>query len=1329
MLIKAKALNDSAWKDIVSKNKGIKDNGILKALVDLKKVPDEAFDDAARLLDEVLKLAAQLKKDKGVVAVPAAVKHLAEVVVAAEALRKDVTKAKADAAKEAKAKAQEEVEDESDELLTTRLLPLLKLAMKGEQMHALVASAGKDVAVMLSRKPIPPTRRKLLADRLDASGGVKYFSGHCVLDPETRATTFVLLAEVTGMAKKLKRALLQQTGLKVNKVSCRGADGAADHDGEESGQESAAIGVDDPDGDPSVHPLACDLAACPPGPAAGGAGSASEERKTGSQQDDATDGKPAGPGPGASSTGRVIPYRVPVDREMDNVEFSIYVHMFVMKLPRAEAERWVADPAYRIHPLTAVVSAASVKRGYVLVNYRHQGLAPVSGEEVAKADGTFKGYAGARRDEVNRRTDEEFWKRTGLPPGTRIDPKDPNFKTLSQAWKELRTDTVKLQELQDRIPPEAKQFLKFAPGGVPVTDANIDRIIAIAQKVRSLTPEEMAEYWAATEGKTDDIDTFSASVDGYLKKVQQRRATDEKLDQAHNKLVGKEELLRLYKKSRESRWQTTDEFGVVDQTAVDHNVQIEQARRELGPLLQRWGYADTSAFEADVQEYETAFRDQAITTADRAMDRREHELWRFQEDVLTPDSVQGMFNALQAANAKRDELLRDRSLRIDGGDGKTFTNWVLIRSMLRPVLEQAIEKDPGLQRLIELRKQEDPNFKLDDDMVDMLSTANSADELTKALTRMLSERREGIAETRQLLKDKPDKIWKFDKALAYGKAHADASQGSVQDQIVNDKIKDEASSELGKKLLVGALAIGAGLLTFGEGTVAVLGGAAALGIGAADAWDTYTSYTEEHAANQAGLSSSDPSFAWVVVALATLPIDVLAVGSAIKAAKAAPHIAKILEAGTDTGKAVRAFNKAGEAIETAEDAAKALARLEQELATAQKDVRAAIVRAARAEAEAKAAWATARKARAGRAMAYLDPIVTPLADLVVSFAYPVAMSIRKGLTKFDAFLKSGFAKALIKDAGALSPEAMVNLEKAFAQAKAGWEVAAKKAVDLGMTDVELERAMKIWAGKPDLDAARFVTEVLEPMASARKTVPEFAKVVKQTETLPGGVASLEEALVKAAGDPAYAKQLGPHLKDLRREIESMDPAVRKALPDASKAALDTISLEAGEQLLKDADIQTGTMLRKGSAQADLDPAEIAKFEWNHEKKVVDKAEGIGGARLNSALGGTVDNGTEEGVDFVIKAGSDVKTSLKGPLVNKQTGALIPITDKAITAFAKSAVKDLTQNTATQQLVVDMMGLTTDQRALLQSELKRLLDLELANPGIKVQNGKTILFLE
>jgi hypothetical protein len=263
ILIRSKVLNDAAWKEVLAKNKAVKDNGMLKALADIKKLGDDDHDDAQKILDDVVKLTAQLKKSKDAAASPAVTKFLAELSSAADVAMRDIAKAKAEAEKEkekekkaraeAEAKKQAEKkpgrEEEDDEegspaLLTTKLIPLLRGVNKGERMHVLVARAGKEVAVMMSRKPIAPARRKILADELGISGGVKYFDGHCV--KEEGATTFVMKSEVAGLAKQLKLALLNQTGMRVKRLSCRGEDGD-DHDLEEGDDDQmvADAGKDD----------------------------------------------------------------------------------------------------------------------------------------------------------------------------------------------------------------------------------------------------------------------------------------------------------------------------------------------------------------------------------------------------------------------------------------------------------------------------------------------------------------------------------------------------------------------------------------------------------------------------------------------------------------------------------------------------------------------------------------------------------------------------------------------------------------------------------------------------------------------------------------------------------------------------------------------------------------------------------------------------------------------------------------------------------------------------------------------------------------------------
>ena len=255
-MVSDKALSDSGWKDLCAKNK-LKDNGVSKALADIRRHADGDHDAALDSYAALIKVVAQTKKSKEVAAAPAVGKYLAEMASAAEAAQKAAAKAKADADKkgesdaqakkrEAAKKGDEEGEEEEpiSDLLTTKMIPLLRDLNKGNHtMHVLVASAGKQVAVLMSRKPISPAKRKLLAEELGVSGGIKYIVGHCL--KEEGMTTFALKTQVAGMAKRLKVALLQQTGLRV-KVRCRGEDGETDDDLDEQGQGQSGdpIGAD-----------------------------------------------------------------------------------------------------------------------------------------------------------------------------------------------------------------------------------------------------------------------------------------------------------------------------------------------------------------------------------------------------------------------------------------------------------------------------------------------------------------------------------------------------------------------------------------------------------------------------------------------------------------------------------------------------------------------------------------------------------------------------------------------------------------------------------------------------------------------------------------------------------------------------------------------------------------------------------------------------------------------------------------------------------------------------------------------------------------------------
>lgn len=244
-----KQLTESAWKAF-AKGKGYKDANFLSALADwakAEKKPAEAQLEALEEIDkqcELLKKAHKSDKDLG--------DYLG-----------DVEKSVAKARKAAEQLAKEQTDDEEPDepvLLTSKMIPLVRLLRKGDPMHVLLGNAGKQTAVLIMRKPIATNRRKLLLDYMQLGGGVKYIKGTAQLAPDGKAVVFALETSAgAGFAKRIRQAILDQTGQRL-KLKCRAADSGQEEDDGEADvpedDEGIAIGMPDgqSEGEPSTTP-------------------------------------------------------------------------------------------------------------------------------------------------------------------------------------------------------------------------------------------------------------------------------------------------------------------------------------------------------------------------------------------------------------------------------------------------------------------------------------------------------------------------------------------------------------------------------------------------------------------------------------------------------------------------------------------------------------------------------------------------------------------------------------------------------------------------------------------------------------------------------------------------------------------------------------------------------------------------------------------------------------------------------------------------------------------------------------------------------------------
>jgi hypothetical protein len=244
-----KALTESAWKAF-SKSGDYKDAAFVKALAALDKAAKAGAQAELDALDEIDKQAEALRKANK------ADKKLGDYLDDVEKALGKQRKASEDAlAAERKAAASSsDEEEESPALLTTKMVPLIREVKKGGiVLQSLIAVAGKETVVLLSRKAISPARGKLLKEQMEKPAGLKFIRGECTL--ENNAITFIVQGQAAGLAKRLKAALLEQVEQRL-KIRVRGEDpNDIDEDAEEDGDAPAGTTPQDTtDGDPDNTP-------------------------------------------------------------------------------------------------------------------------------------------------------------------------------------------------------------------------------------------------------------------------------------------------------------------------------------------------------------------------------------------------------------------------------------------------------------------------------------------------------------------------------------------------------------------------------------------------------------------------------------------------------------------------------------------------------------------------------------------------------------------------------------------------------------------------------------------------------------------------------------------------------------------------------------------------------------------------------------------------------------------------------------------------------------------------------------------------------------------
>ena len=121
--------------------------------------------------------------------------------------------------------------------------------------------------------------------------------------------------------------------------------------------------------------------------------------------------------------------------------------------------------------------------------------------------------------------------------------------------------------------------------------------------------------------------------------------------------------------------------------------------------------------------------------------------------------------------------------------------------------------------------------------------------LTMHTRRVANDVLQNVEEARNGLRDDTDKLWQLDGVITQAKQLLGIAEGSIFDRLIKRKLERIHANELFRSIVLGALAIGLGLLTGGTGALAVTAaaGLAAISVaGAVQSWQRYSFTSAAH---------------------------------------------------------------------------------------------------------------------------------------------------------------------------------------------------------------------------------------------------------------------------------------------------------------------------------------------------------------------------------------------------------------------------------------------------------------------------------------------------
>ena len=532
-------------------------------------------------------------------------------------------------------------------------------------------------------------------------------------------------------------------------------------------------------------------------------------------------------------------------RTMTGAEFTVFVAGQLQSISDTEAaargdELGGPDPHF-----TAGVTRAEVARPIAVEVLLPT---PTSSEQADVADRArqLAALPAAERQAIDEAADWSFQRKIGMPGQAR-----PTQGAAAELWLRSRDEVLRDRNRLDSLPPEIRAVV-VPHGRRP--DGEYLEALQLAHRLGEFTWDDWVLFERRVGIPDGDLRAAKKAVDTFTSERSDERTTLERIR-------GTERLYGLVVKFNAARG-----LGMTRKQYASWP-EYPALLAELASA----GFRDLPDYESALARYYFLFARRAGEIAQVALANSESVV---QSEIARYSSRRGL-DALFADLAPLRAMLAE----IGAGAGSRATT---------PLEHAEAERLRLAARYPTLADPELEMSALGSDTPEALAAA------LLARDRVVLE---NVGELGKQISRDPERVLKLDRIRELTHGELGAEDGSVGRRLIQQHLADIANRESFRNEALVWISIGLGMVTFGSGTLVVLGGSAGeFAISAYQAHDEWERYAAARAAAHSALdperslSSEDPSAVWFTLALMGAGFSAAGVGKALSPAKQAIEV-------------------------------------------------------------------------------------------------------------------------------------------------------------------------------------------------------------------------------------------------------------------------------------------------------------------------------------------------------------------------------------------------------------------------------------------------------